>query len=124
MRMSVARQFLALLIVLVVVMVAAAAGIVYVDERDNRRTEAAERSTTVALSVAAAPVLLAAMAEDDPSERIQPYAEQVRTATGVDFVVVMALDRTRYSHPNPAEIGRSFIGDLGDAPDGAVLTQE
>lgn len=121
--MSVARQLLVLLLVLVAVMVSAAAAIVYVDERDNRRTEAAERSTTVALSVAAAPVVIDALGDPDPSERIQRYAEQVRHGTGTDFVVVMALDRTRYSHPDPDQIGRKFIGDLGGAPDGEVFTQ-
>ena len=36
----------------------------------------------------------------------------------------MALDRTRYTHPDPAQIGKKFIGDLGDAPEGGVFTQE
>ena len=55
---------------------------------------------------------------------IQRYAEQVRVDSGTDFVVVMGLDRTRYSHPDPAQLGRSFIGDLGTAPEGEVFTQE
>ena len=36
----------------------------------------------------------------------------------------MALDRTRYSHPDPAQIGQPFIGDLGTAPAGRPFTQE
>ena len=55
---------------------------------------------------------------------LQPYAEHVRLDTSVDFVVVMALDRTRFTHPNPANIGKPFVGDLGDAPEGGVFTQE
>lgn len=60
----------------------------------------------------------------DPSAVLQPFAEEVRRDTQVDFVVVMRLDRTRYTHPDPRQIGRRFIGDLGDAPQGRVFTQE
>ena len=48
----------------------------------------------------------------------------MRADTDVDFVVVMALDRTRYSHPDPTQLGKPFVGDLGGAPDGRVFTQE
>ena len=48
----------------------------------------------------------------------------MRIDTDVDFVVVMKLDRTRYTHPDPAQIGQKFIGDLGGAPEGRVFTQE
>jgi len=37
---------------------------------------------------------------------------------------VMGLDRTRFTHPDPAQIGRPFIGDLGSAPQGRPFTQE
>ena len=33
----------------------------------------------------------------------------------------MALDRTRYTHPDPDQIGKPFIGDLGGAPEGEVV---
>ena len=36
----------------------------------------------------------------------------------------MALDRTRYTHPNPAQIGKPFVGDLGGALEGEVFTEE
>ncbi|NYG56131.1 sensor histidine kinase [Nocardioides perillae] len=48
----------------------------------------------------------------------------MRADTGVDFVVVMDTDRTRYTHPDPARIGESFIGDTGAAPRGGTLVQE
>ncbi len=48
----------------------------------------------------------------------------MRVDTDVDFVVVMALDRTRYSHPDPTQLGKPFVGDLGGAPQGHVFTQE
>jgi sensor histidine kinase regulating citrate/malate metabolism len=48
----------------------------------------------------------------------------VRVDADVDFVVVMNLDRTRYTHPIESNIGKPFIGDLGDAPEGGIFTQE
>ena len=68
--------------------------------------------------------MVRAVGTDDPAVRIQPFAEEVRRDTGTDFVVVMGLDRTRYSHPDPELLGEPFIGDLGGAPEGEVFTQE
>ena len=42
----------------------------------------------------------------------------------VDFVVVMGLDRTRFTHPIESNIGKPFIGDLGDAPEGGIFTEQ
>ena len=77
----------------------------------------------MARSVADSPFVRRAVVAADPSARLQPFAEEVRRDTGTDFVVVMDTDRTRYTHPDPDQIGREFVGDLGDAPDGSVFTQ-
>jgi two-component system, CitB family, sensor kinase len=76
------------------------------------------------VSVADTPQVRRALAAPDPAPLIQPFAEEVRRDSGTDFVVVMGLDRTRYSHPDPAQIGKPFIGDLGTAPQGTPFTQE
>ena len=49
---------------------------------------------------------------------LQPFAEQVRRDTGTDFVVVMTTDGIRFTHPNPAEIGRHFLGTIAPAQQG------
>lgn len=123
-RGSVARQILVLQILVVVVVVAGSVALAFVDARRDQLGSARARSVAVAQAVADAPTVTEALRSPDPSKTIQPYAEQVRHDTGTDFVVVMALDRTRYSHPNPARIGGRFIGDLGDAPEGEIFTQE
>jgi two-component system, CitB family, sensor kinase len=51
----------------------------------------------------------------DPTSVLQPYAERVRHDTLVDFITVMDLARTRFTHPDPGQIGRPFVGDLGTA---------
>jgi len=121
---SVAGQILGLQVLTVLVVVVLAVSLAVVDARDAQREEARVRSVAIARTVADSPAVLAALRSPDPSARLQPFAEDVRRDTGTDFVVVMAPDRTRYTHPNAAQIGRPFIGDLGDAPRGGVFTQE
>jgi sensor histidine kinase regulating citrate/malate metabolism len=121
---SVARQVLLLQICVVVVLVLVSLGLAAYDARRDARDEAAGRAVAVARSVADSPTVPAGLATPAPTATLQPFAERVRRDTGVDFVVIMALDRTRYTHPDPRQIGGEFIGDLGDAPDGGTLTQE
>lgn len=123
-RSSVAQQVFLLQTLIVLTVVGTSAVLAYLEVRRDHRADAETRSTAVALAVADAPSVLRALDDPEPSTAIQPYAERVRRDTGTDFVVVMDLDRTRYSHPNPDEIGKKFIGDLGGAPDGEVFTQE
>lgn len=122
--MSVARQVLLLQVLVVLVLVASAIALATYDARNDARTSARDRAVAVAESVADTPLLVKALTAPDPSSVIQPYAERVRHDTSVDFVVVMAMDRTRYSHTDPSQLGKKFIGDLGDAPEGRVFTQE
>jgi sensor histidine kinase regulating citrate/malate metabolism len=51
------------------------------------------------------------------------YAENVRRANGVDFVVIMATDRTRWTHPDPAKVGRKFVGTVAPALHGRTFTE-
>ena len=104
--------------------VVAAVALAYIDAHRTQLDTARDRSVDVALAVADAPTVLAALTTADPAAVLQPYADRVRRDTGTDFVVVMGLDRTRYSHPDPSQIGGRFIGDLGGAPGGRVFTEE
>jgi sensor histidine kinase regulating citrate/malate metabolism len=121
---TVARQILTLQVLVVLAVVAGAVSLAYVDARHNQLANARDRALAVAVSVADTPQVRRALGTPDPSATIQPFAERVRRDSGTDFVVVMSLDRTRYSHPDPAQIGGRFIGDLGGAPEGRPFTQE
>lgn len=121
---SVARQILLLQVLVVLVLVAAALVLATVDARSDTRDNARSQAVAVAESVADSPTVREALQEHNPTAIMQPYAEEVRVDAGVDFVVVMALDRTRYTHPDVEQIGRRFVGDLGGAPQGRVFTQE
>jgi two-component system, CitB family, sensor kinase len=121
---SVARQILVLQVLVVVVLVVASLGLAAYDARRDARASATDHAVAVARSVADSPTVVDALDDPDPSAVLQPFAERVRHDTAVDFVVVMRLDRTRFTHPDPARIGEHFIGDLGSAPDGKVFTEE
>ena len=121
---SVARQVLVLQVLVVLVLVVVALTLAAYDARRDARASATERAVSVAEAVADSPTVVGAVRRTDPSATVQPFAESVRRATGVDFVVVLGLDRTRFSHPDPALIGKPFVGDLGTAPTGGVFTQE
>jgi sensor histidine kinase regulating citrate/malate metabolism len=121
---SVARQVLLLQVGVVLVLVVASVTLAVYDARRDVRTQATERALAVAEAVADSPAVIEALQGSDPSSDLQPYAERVREDTDVDFVVVMGLDRTRFTHPDPDNIGEPFVGDLGTAPDGEAFTQQ
>ncbi len=123
-RTSVAQQVFLLQTLIVLTVIAAAVGLAYADARRAQLADARTKSVDIALAVADSPTLLRALAAARPAEVIQPYAERVRRDTQTSFVVVMGLDRTRYSHPDVTQLGKPFIGDLGAAPEGKVFTQE
>ena len=123
-RSTVARQILLLQVLVVLVVVVGAVALAYLDARRSQISAARDRALAVAVSVADTPQVRRAVTRPDPSRTVQPFAERVRRDSGTDFVVVMGLDRTRYSHPDPAQLGKPFIGDLGTAPDGRPFTQE
>ncbi|MFC5730185.1 MULTISPECIES: ATP-binding protein [Nocardioides] len=120
----VARQILLLQLLLVLLLVGSALGLAAYDARRDSRDAARDQAVAVARSVADSPTVAAALRRTDPTATLQPFAERVRTDTGVDFVVVMSLDRIRYTHPDPDRIGEKFIGDVGGAPEGRVFTQQ
>ncbi|GAA3070832.1 hypothetical protein GCM10020254_13280 [Streptomyces goshikiensis] len=57
------------------------------------------------------------------SAELQPYAERVRTDSGVDFVTIMAPDGRRWTHPDPRRIGERFIGNTAPALRGETFSE-
>lgn len=114
----------------------AAFALLATDARGSQEREAALASQELALAMAATPTVHEAVAEAfgryqrDPGTAIaeatatmQPYVERVRAATRLDFVTVMHPDGTRYTHPDPDEIGRAFIGTTAPALAGETFTE-
>ncbi|BCY13058.1 sensor histidine kinase [Actinoplanes sp. L3-i22] len=123
-RWSIARQLFALQVLVVTLLVAVCTtGAVLLAQRDARNA-AIGQVTAVAETIAHSPEVVTALRSEDPSKTLQPYAEATRKATSTDFVVVMAPDRTRYTHPTPALIGHPFAGSVAGALAGGTVVEE
>jgi sensor histidine kinase regulating citrate/malate metabolism len=122
-RWSLARQLLAWQVLVVLVVVAGGTAAAYLQiARDNREI-ARQRVLGVAHAVAAAPTVRDALVTRRSEAALQPYAEEVRRDSGTDFVIIMSPAGIRYSHPNPAEIGRRFNGHTAAALAGRSFTE-
>ncbi|EGX56854.1 integral membrane sensor protein [Streptomyces zinciresistens K42] len=120
---TVARQVFVLQAAIVVLLVAAAVVALVLQVRTDTNREAGDRSLAVAESFANSPGIVGALARPDPSAALQPRAEAARKATGVDFLVVMTPDGIRYTHPNPRQIGRPFVGTIAPAAAGGIVRE-
>lgn len=122
-RWSLARSTVVIQLTVVLGIVAVVTAMVVVNAQREARAAAGDRSMSVARAVAAAPTVMAAFDSGDPSAHLQPYAERVRSGADVDFITIMSPDRVRYTHPDPEQIGGTFLGNVGDAPSGGTLRE-
>ncbi|BAL91070.1 putative two-component system sensor kinase [Actinoplanes missouriensis 431] len=123
-RWSIARQLFALQVLVVTLLVAAGTtGAVLLAHRDARNA-AIEEVTAVADTIALSPAVVDGLRSADPAAALQPWAEATRRATRTDFIVVMAPDRTRYTHPTASLIGRPFAGNIDEALRGGTVVEE
>ncbi|MFJ8229135.1 ATP-binding protein [Streptomyces sp. NPDC094448] len=120
---SLAGQLFAMQVVLVAVIVASGALFAYVIDRSQAEETARRQSTATAAAVADSPSVAAAARSADPTAVLQPYAERVRRDAGVAFVTIMAPDGTRWTHPQPGEIGRRYLGETAQALRGEVHSE-
>ncbi|MFD2422459.1 sensor histidine kinase [Amycolatopsis pigmentata] len=122
-RRSLARQLLVLQVTGVAALVVAGAMLAYFAAAHAAERRAGDEVVAVAHTVADAPVLAEALSTPDPSVRLQPFAERVRADTGVDFITIMSPDGVRFTHPNPALIGRQYIGTITQAQRGKTYVE-
>ncbi|MEH0548875.1 SpoIIE family protein phosphatase [Streptomyces sp. B21-105] len=120
---TVAGQVFVLQVFIILVLVAAAVAALLLQSRTDAEREARNRTLAVASAVASSPSVVQALGEPKPTAALQRQAEQTRARSGVDFVVVMSVDGIRYTHPNPAQIGRHYIGSITKARHGGVVTE-
>ncbi|MYW67692.1 GHKL domain-containing protein [Streptomyces sp. SID8379] len=121
---SLAGQLFAMQVVLVAVVVAGCALFTYLSDRGQAEASARRQATAAATAVADADSVREAITEDaDPTVRLQPYARNVQTHTGVDFVTIMDTHGIRWTHPEPRRIGERFLGHIGPALKGGTFSE-
>lgn len=121
--LSVARQLLILQLVVLTLVVTALSALTIVDERRDSDDATRREVTGIAETLSLSGSTIAALRSPDPSAVLQPEVERIRQATGTDFIVVMAPDRTRYTHPDPTLIGQRFEGHIEQALAGETFTE-
>jgi two-component system CitB family sensor kinase len=122
-RWSIAARLFALQVVVIVLIAALAAVWTIRTARTDADSSAARACLALATGVADNPFVLDALTTTDPSARLQPYALDLMRDTSTDFVTIMTPDRTRLTHPDPAEIGRPFVGTIEPALEGRSFTE-
>lgn len=120
---SLARQVLVLQLLVLAIVVIAGSALTVVDERRDADDAARREVLAVAETVAATDETADALRYPDPTAVLQPQVERIRAATGTDFIVVMAPDRTRYTHPDTTLIGKQFTGTIDRALAGETFTE-
>ncbi|MEU6463646.1 sensor histidine kinase [Streptomyces sp. NPDC046976] len=120
---SLAGQLFAMQAVLIAVVVAGYALFTYVSDRRQAEDAAARQATAVARSIADSPAVRAAIRTPDPTAPLQPYALKVTRDANVDFVTIMSPDGIRWTHPDPRQIGKRFLGTTAPARAGRTFTE-
>ncbi|WP_217552364.1 SpoIIE family protein phosphatase [Streptomyces sp. GbtcB6] len=120
---SLAGQMFLLQVGVVLVLVATAVAVLLLQSRADADREARNRTLAVASAVASDPTVRQALTGTHPTAVLQQLAEDTRRRSHVDFVVVMSPTGIRYTHPNPAQIGRRYIGSIAAAQHGGIVTE-
>ncbi len=113
-------QILVLQLAIIVIVVSGSFTISVIRARHNLDAQAAQESLAIAHVVSSTPEMINAFSTPHPARILDPLAERIRRATGAAFIVIANRQGIRYSHPDPAEIGKSLLHDPGE-PVSAVL---
>ncbi|MET8876371.1 sensor histidine kinase [Nocardia sp. NPDC004604] len=122
-RLSLAGQAFVLQLVVLGLVIGIGAVLAVLDARHNSDVTTSREVTDVAVTVAHAPSTVEALHTPNPTALLQPVTERTRLETGMDFIVVMAPDRTRYTHTMPERIGQPFSGNIDRALAGQTFTE-
>lgn len=123
-RSAASRVFLVILASAVALGAVVAAFLVS-ETRRAIRDEAEHVTTAVAASFAGSPAVIASLGALRPARSTQELAEWTRDIVSVaeiDFVTVMTTAGVRLTHPNPDQVGRSYIGTIPEEP--STITEE
>jgi two-component system, CitB family, sensor kinase len=114
-RLSISKQVLLLQLAVAVLLTAVGTVVAIQQARSTDFNHARSETLALAETIAAAPGTAAAVQSGDPTTQLQPIASSIQQSTSVSFVVIMSPAGVRYTHPNPDEIGKHYIGNTAQA---------
>ncbi|MCQ9164317.1 ATP-binding protein [Arthrobacter sp. STN4] len=115
---SLARRLFTANLLFVLVVTAGVATVMVVDAGSRTYDQTRQRMLSVATALADSPLVLQAAKMPHPTAVLQPYALSVMHDANVDFITIMDPDGIRWTHPNPAEIGKPYVGSIAQAQAG------
>ena len=114
-RLSISKQVLLLQLAVAVLLTAVGTVVAIQQARSTDFNHARSETLALAETIAAAPGTASAAQSSDPTTQLQPIASSIQQSTSVSFVVIMSPAGIRYTHPNPDEIGKHYIGNTAQA---------
>jgi sensor histidine kinase regulating citrate/malate metabolism len=120
---SLAGQAIALQVLVIALIVVGGSALALLDARQDADAAAEDQVLGIATSLADAPSTAEAIAAGRATEVLQPVTELVRRNTDIAFITIMAPDRSRFTHTDPAQIGRQYIGTIEPALRGESFTE-
>ncbi|POH72898.1 sensor histidine kinase [Arthrobacter glacialis] len=115
---SIARRLFVANLLFVVLLTAGLAIVMVSDAGSRTYEQTRQRMLSVATAMADSPVVVAAASEPNPQATLQPYAKAVMRDAHVDFITIMDPQGIRWTHPNPEEIGKPYVGSIAQAQAG------
>ncbi|MGW5249240.1 SpoIIE family protein phosphatase [Streptomyces sp. NPDC004129] len=119
---SLAGQVFLLQLAVVMLLVTAALVVLVVQAQHDVMADARHRTLTTAQAFANSPGIVAALNSTNPTAVLQPDAEAVRKAGGVDAIIVYGLNGITLTHSDPRQIGKRVIGPYAAAAAGKPFT--
>lgn len=117
---SIAGRLLAANLLFVLLMTAGLAALLISDASSRSQDQTRERMLSVATTLADSPFVVSAASAADPSAALQPYAQAVMRDADIDFITIMDPQGIRWTHPDPAQIGRPYVGSISQAQAGST----
>ena len=121
---TLARRLFFMQLALIAVVCVALSITSYVSTLGSARQATSERVLSIAETLAHDPFVISSVEDADASAKLQPYALTVIDTAEVDFVTIMDRDRTRYTHPDPRQLGKDYIGSIDQALSGESQVEE
>ncbi|MDJ0318217.1 ATP-binding protein [Arthrobacter sp. H35-MC1] len=120
---SIARRLFAANLLFVVLLTGCLAALWVSDAGSRTYEQTSQRMLSVATTIADSPLVVAAASEPDPTSVLQPYAKAVMRDAGVDFITIMDPDGIRWTHPDPGQINKPYVGSMTQAQSGATYSE-
>ncbi|PCC45860.1 ATP-binding protein [Brevibacterium aurantiacum] len=124
---TLARRLFFMQLALIAVVCVALSITSYVSTLGSARQATSERVLSIAETLAHDPFVIESVEDSGDSAasaKLQPYALTVIDTAEVDFVTIMDRDRTRYTHPDPEQLGKHYIGSIDQALSGESQVEE